>query len=287
MNLEKFKKYFNEISLNLINKQVSNVFNSIGSHIFIEFGKDLISRDSREKKYTRKEWVIWIGNASWRISKNGKYVVGSQDTMIETEIQKLLSKRFLSIKVISQFFDLRFEFENGYQLDTFFNWSEESLWTIFFPDQNEIYTDFSEQKNIASSISISHHFNIVESFSPINIPLKKMVVSRIAFDNDNQPIFHFDNGFSLCLERCAWRLEKRGNYVLGSIDELDKIENVGYILSQLVSRGLVRIEISPSKMDSRIIFDDYLTIKTFTCSLYDSWKLYSGSDIACFVKAIK
>ena len=135
MNKKEFVKSLKLLQSDLVKLSVNTAFNSIGSNVFFEFGQEIEKNVSNGKKELRKEWVIWISMASWRMTRHGKYIGGSGDDrgLIEGNIQRLLGKHFQSIHILSQFLDVEFNFEDGYQLTTFFNWREEDQWTIFLP----------------------------------------------------------------------------------------------------------------------------------------------------------
>ena len=127
---------------------MTHVFNSIGSNIFLELGEDTEIRLKNGKKRQRKQWSIWLGNASWRITKNGKYLVGSVDArenieqhlrnMLEknsayivgyldgdqqnlgVKFQELVGSRMIHVKY-SPSKDATFTFDNQYVLTTFIN----------------------------------------------------------------------------------------------------------------------------------------------------------------------
>ncbi len=84
------------LKLKLKKLEVNRVFNSIGSNIFIEFGFDIEIESKDGRKSKRKQWSIWVSNASWQLSKNENYIVGSGDSreVIQLHIQKLLEKQF-------------------------------------------------------------------------------------------------------------------------------------------------------------------------------------------------
>lgn len=168
------------ISKNLVNQSVNRTNNSIGSNIFIRFGKDIEYIFPNGRKSSRKEWTIWVSHASWRLSKDEKYMAGSFDDplIIQANIDKLLGKRFQSFHFLSQFLDMEFNFEDGYQLTTFFNWREENQWTIFLSNQTEIWVDCSNEEEIKKVQSLAEQCTIKESYKKLELPLQDLVIKK-------------------------------------------------------------------------------------------------------------
>jgi hypothetical protein len=59
----------NLINTSLVNQVMDRTFNSIGSNIFFEFGKQEEYVFPNGKKGVQKEWAIWLSWTSWRISQ--------------------------------------------------------------------------------------------------------------------------------------------------------------------------------------------------------------------------
>ena len=110
------------IETNLIHLKMDRTFNSFGSNVFFQFKKEKKVEDIKGKKVVEKEWLLWIGLASWRINKSNKSIDRSGDSppIIQSIIQSLLSKRFQSLCFLSQFLYAEFNFEDGYQITIFF-----------------------------------------------------------------------------------------------------------------------------------------------------------------------
>jgi hypothetical protein len=255
----------------LVDLEVNRVFNSIGSNVFFEFGKDKEILLKNGKKKIQKEWSIWIGNASWRITKSGKYIVGSGDPsqIIQLYIQKLMNERFRSLRFFSQFLDAKFEFYDGYELTTFFNGFEENQWAVFLSNQTNICVDCSSFEEIKNIQNIAKHFPISENYKKIDF-LQGLKVISITYDKRGQPRLYFENGFSVFLENCTWRLEKKNNYLIGNLDEQNKI-------SELIGKRLVQVGIMETIMDAKFQFEDQYVLKTFTCCrLLNQWQIFSN-----------
>ncbi len=259
---------------------MDRTFNSIGSNVFFEFGKEKKVEVIKGKKIVEKEWSIWLSNASWRISKGNKYIVGSGDSSqaIQSNIQNLLGKQFQSFSFLSQFLDAEFDFEGGYQITTFFNWMEENQWTIFLSDNTNIGVDCSSIEVIQNIRDMSAHFQIEENYKILHALLKKTVIVDITFNKWNLPIFHFENDTSIHLEACAWRLEENGNYLTGCLDDESKKNKKK--LGCLVGKKLEQIGIANSMMDARFQFGDGFTLKTFSCChTEEQWRICAGSKV--------
>jgi hypothetical protein len=211
MNKESFLNSLKLVQTGLKNCEANRVFNSIGSNIFLQFGKNIEILLPNGKKNILKEWRIWIGNASWRITRNGKYIVGSGDnrSYIQSYLKNLLGKRFQSLRFLSQFLDAEFNFENGYQLTTFFNWKEKHQWLIFLPNQTEIVIDCSSNEFIKNIQVLANYVTIKEAYKSIELPFTEIIIKDIAYDSYNDlPFFHCENDISINLNFCTYRLEK-------------------------------------------------------------------------------
>src|SRR3989338_2077109 len=124
-NKKQLQEAFELIRTKLPNFDVNKTSNSIGSNVFFRFGKEVEVTSQNGKKSLRKEWSLWLGNTSWRLSCENKYIVGSNESppILNEKIKRLLFKKFQSFKILSQFFDMTFDFEDGYRLTTFCRWT--------------------------------------------------------------------------------------------------------------------------------------------------------------------
>ncbi len=264
------------INTSLVHLEMDRTFNSIGSNVFFQFGKEKKVEVRKGRKIIEKEWSLWISDASWRISKNGKYIVGSGDSpqIIQSNIQRLLGKRFQSFQFLSQFLDVAFNFEDSYEIITFFNWAEDNQWSLLLPDDSSIGIDCSNKEAIKNVQSIAKNFPIIETYKKLNDLLQGAFVTKINSNKYNLPVFHFENDISFNLEACAWRLEKNKEYIIGCLDnDKGKIKNE---LSKLISKKLKRFNIANSMMDARLQFENGYVLKTFTCCrIVNQWKIFS------------
>ena len=209
-----FLHIYSLINESLVHLVMDRTFNSIGSNVFFEFGKEKEVIHKNGKKQLKKEWSIWISLASWRISKNNRYIVGSGDSqkIIQSRIQTLLGKRFQSLLFLSQFLDAEFNFEDGYQITTFFNWMEEDQWTIFLPDDSNIGVDCSNQTALKNVQCTASHLCIRDHYVKLCTPIEGGVVHKITFNKKNLPVFHFKE--KLLAKLRIWRMEiRKGQYL--------------------------------------------------------------------------
>lgn len=128
--VEELKRTFK----NLESRKVSSVC-SVGSNIFIEWGKYIEFMHSNGKPCKRKEWVFWFSFPDWRITCEDQYVLSSEVShkAIAEKISCMLGKRLESIEVISNLMDLELTFERGYKLASFIHCFEKKQWAIFSP----------------------------------------------------------------------------------------------------------------------------------------------------------
>lgn len=273
------------IDTDLVNLKMDRTFNSIGSNVFFQFGKEIKIEVIKGKKVIEKEWSLWLSLASWRINKGNTYIVGSGDApkTIQSNIQLLLGKRFQSFRFISQFLDAEFNFEDGYQITTFFNWLEEDQWSLLLPDDSYIGVDCSSAEAIKNVQAMSKYFKIEENYEKVDSPFQATSVTNIAFNERNMPIIHFENDSSIHLEACAWRLEKKGNYLVGCLDDDQK--KIQDELTHLIGKKLHQIDLASAMMDARFQFEGGFVLKTFSCcSVTNQWKICVNKEPIFYAK---
>ena len=266
---------------------MDRTFNSVGSNIFFEFGgsKEYILPNG--KKDIRKEWSIWLSWTSWRITHYNKYIIGSDENpeiSIQLSLDKLLGKRFQSLLFISQFLDIEFDFEDGYRVDTFFNYAEEDQWLIFLPNDSEIVIDCSTKESIKSLQALSKQISIKDRFTKINLPILVEKVNEISSAEDKILKLVFANNFSIDLGAAGWRLEKDGEYCGGGLDyyfESKKGQEAGFKnkLFELVGKKIRHIGIDPSGMDARLEFEGGYILEIFTHAQTDPWKISHKGEV--------
>jgi len=274
MNKKEIFKCVKAMNKDLIKQSINRAFTSMCSNVFFEFGNKIEINLPNNKKDFRKEWIIWISHASWRITKGEKYIIGSNDDheMIQSELQNLLNVRLISFQFISQFLDIEFCFEEDYKITTFFNWTEENQWTIFLPDGSNIGIDCSSNEEIRDIIKLSKSFNIKDNYNQIQLPINGLSVIEINFNEENETLIHFESEFFLFLKTCAWRLEREENYLIGNLDK-----NPYHFLKMLKGKRIRQVKIANELKDAEFQFEDGYILKTFSCIRYsDQWKIKSS-----------
>ena len=184
MDHNQFLEAYNLLNTSLINQVMDRTYNSVGSNIFFEFGKqkEIVFQNGRRR--LQKEWSIWLSWASWRISQHNKYVIGSGESPevnIQTHLERLLGKRISSLRFLSQFLDLEINFEDGYQVTTFVNRIEENQWVIFLSNDTEIVIDCSSQKAIESVQHLSKQIEIKNKYKNLDFSFLDAEVKELFF----------------------------------------------------------------------------------------------------------
>lgn len=269
-----FLEAYELIKSDLTKLEINHVFNSIGSNVFFEFGEDQEITFKNGKKDIQKEWSIWAGNVSWKITKYKKYVVGSGDSReaIQLYIQELLGKRFLSLQFNSQFLDAEFSFTEGYCLTTFFDRLAEDQWTIFLPNQTTIGVDGCSYEEVKEIQDQAKDFSIVENYRELEFSQKGLCVSEIVYDENDQPTFLFMSK-EIRFQNCTWRLEKGQEYLIGYLD--GDFDRVNKLMTKLIGKKLLRMSCASNLMDAKFEFEDQYVIKTFACV----YTLDSGTEL--------
>ena len=205
---------------------MDRTFNSVGSNIFFEFGEKKEYVFPNGKKSAQKEWSIWLSWASWRITHHNRYITGSDENpeiSIQSFLDKLLGKRFQSLLFISQFLDIELNFEDGYKINTFFNYSVENQWLIFLPNDSEMVIDCSTKESIKSLQSLSKQININDRFTKVNLSILGEKVDEISYKEDKVSKLILSNDFLVDLGTAAWRLAKNNEYYLGRLGFMGRI----------------------------------------------------------------
>lgn len=286
-DLELFSHACKSINEHLIGKVMDRTFNSIGSNVFFQFGKATEYCLRNGKKGIKKEWRIWLSWASWRICRHNQYIVGSgenPEVNIQIHLEQLLGKRFQSFQFLSQFLDVQFNFEDGYQITTFFNYFEEHQWLIFLPDKTEIVLDCPTKESIEYIQKLSKQLKYNDKYTKTDISLPEVVINDILCDEDTVSKFICANDFFIDLGLASWRLEKNNEYSAGRLDyyfgcEKSKENIFKSKLFELVGKKLRHIDIDLSGMDARFQFDDGYVLEVFTHSSIDPWKVCSRDTV--------
>lgn len=295
--IKKFLHACDSTKTKLVNVEMNNVFNSIGYSVTFEFGNiKEITKSKSGREFIWREWSLRIGNAVWRLSKEGKYIIGSEDPqeLIQIGIEKLLGKRFQSLQFISQFLDVEFSFDDGYKLTTFFNWFCRDQWTLSLPDNNYMWVDCDNYKEIRKVLNIAKHLPITEKYQEVDFPYEGVKLTKIIFIEGERPKLQFGSKFSIDLKFCEWRLERDDMYLVGYRDLVTSncnFKNKIYkkikfytLMNELIGKTLEKVEVN-SFMEGRFQFEDQFVLKTFSClrSIHQ-WRIYSKEVPSFYAK---
>lgn len=135
-----------ELSTSLFNKIIGTKPTRVklghGSFITFDFG-----RDTEEKIKTRSgafktlyfgEWHFWVYMCAWRIDKNNKPFIGSNDSrdFIEQHLHSLEEKELKQVIILNNAFDAKLTFGDEYQLHLFsFQVTDDEQWMLFTPEK--------------------------------------------------------------------------------------------------------------------------------------------------------
>lgn len=266
---------------------MDRTYNSVGSNIFFEFGerKEIVLQNGRKR--LQKEWCIWLSWTSWRITQHSKYIIGSGENLevnIQTYLEKLLGKRFQSFRFLSQYLDVEFNFEDGYQISTFFNRVTEDQWLIFLPDKTEIVIDCSSEKAIKTVQCLSKQVEIQNKYKEVECSFPNVAVIEFSFEENEVLKIICTDGISIDIGLSAWRLEKNDEYQIGRKDyyfgciegQRNQLEDK---LLNLVGKKIKCIGLNSTKMDARIEFEGGYKLEIFTHARTDQWKIVQNSEI--------
>jgi hypothetical protein len=113
-----------------------------GSFLTFDFGRDI-----EEKIKTRSggfetilfgEWNLWVYMCAWRIDKNNKPFIGSNDSrdLIKQHLRSLESKKLRQVIILNEAFDATLVFGEEYQLHLFsFQVTDHEQWMLFTPEK--------------------------------------------------------------------------------------------------------------------------------------------------------
>ncbi len=290
MDFNKFISGLQNINSTLPGKKVEKAWNSVGDSIFFDFGDIFSTEMCRDgSMYLTWEWDIHIGNGAWRLTKDKRFVVGSNSRKeIEEEIQKLLSKKFISIEIVSQFLDLEINFEDGYQIQTFFFSEAEDQWWFSFPnrattprEKEYICIDCETPEQIRDGLELSLRLPIRDNYEPLTDLLDGKLIKRIFLEED-RIFMSCEDRLYFAIDTWRWRLERDGGYETGSsrVDFSD--EELAKRLQVLVGERIKRVDAANEKNDLRIQIGDHYVLKTFTSSEEDQCFINSKKDMILF-----
>lgn len=275
------------INTSLVNQVMDRTFNSVGSSVFFEFGKQEEFVFPNGKRGVQKEWSIWLNWTSWRISQHNKYIVGSGENLevnIQTYIEKLLGKRFQSFQFLSQFLDIEFDFEDGYRISTFFNRFAEDQWLMFLPDKTELIIDCSSKQAIESVQYLSKQVEIKHKYKELELPILNTEVKDVVFGERALLQIICTEDFSVDLGLSAWRLEKNGQYQEGRIDYYfgsseGKGQELEDKLSALIGQKIQSVSMDVSGMDLKLDIDGGYVFEIFSHSKAGPWKIFHNNEV--------
>lgn len=290
MDHNQFLESYHLLNTSLINQVMNRTYHSVGSNIFFEFGKQKEVVLQNGRKRFRREWSIWLSWTSWRIAQHNKYVIGSgenSEVNIQAHLDRLLGKRILSFRFLSQFLDLEINFEDGYKVTTFFNRIEENQWIIFLSNNTEIVIDCSSEKAIECIQNISKWVAIENKYQKLDFLFLDAEVKEFLFGENELLKIICTEGVVIDLGLLAWRLEKHNQYQLGRKDyyflsiEGQNKEIQGKLLN-LVGKKLRCIGTDRSGMDVRLEFEDGYILEIFTHARTHPWRIfYKGEVLLC------
>jgi len=284
---KKFLQICELLHTGLTNQVMDRTYNSVGSNIFFEFGKQKEIIFPNGKIRLQKEWCIWLSGTSWRISQHNKYVIGSGESheiKIQPYLEKLLGKRLLSFSFSSQFLDIEINFEDGFQVTTFFNQIEENQWLIFLPNKTELIIDCSSAIAIESVQHLSKQIEIESRYKKIDRSFLNAEVEKVLFKENEISKLICSNGISIDLGSSAWRLEKSNQYCIGRKDYYfgstgEQVKEHKDKLLGLIGKKIKHMSLDSSGMDGRIGFEDNYILEIFTHSKTDSWKICQNENV--------
>ncbi len=263
-----FIENFHFFNKSLLGEVVKRSYISIGSHIFVNFGEEFESKFPNGKPCKKSPWTIWIGaNVQWRLSQNGKFVVGSSQSydQMNAGVQRLFGKKYLSYSIISQLMDIQFEFEDGYQLTSFFNVLIHEQWVLFCKNENTaglVAETLGEVKQIQH---LSSHFSIQNLFKDISLPIRQKRLIHFSLE-EAELYLHFEDDLTLCLDCCDWRIEKNDEYCIGSGEfSLENDIDIHQYLDEIKGKKLVQSSVTQPFQDAMFEFENKYVIKTFSC----------------------
>lgn len=287
MNNDLFLNALTLMNTSLLNQVMDRTYNSVGSNIFFEFGeqKEIVFQNG--KKHFQKEWCIWLSGTSWRISQNNKYVVGSGESLeinIQLYLERLLGKRIESYCFVSHFLDMQINFEDGYQVTTFFNYIEKDQWLVFLPNETEIVLDCSSVELIKSVQNLSKDLKIKRKYKKTNSLFLDLKIEDILFNENEISKMVCSDNISIDLGLSSWRIEDNSQYFMGRKDYYfgcieGHMKELQEKLLCLVRKKIKHMNVDSSTTDLRLEFEDGFTLEMFTHSKTNPWKICHHDDV--------
>ena len=203
---------------------------------------------------------------------------------IQTHLEKLLGKHFLSFLVISQFLDIEFNFEDEYKVTTFFNLATENQWLVFLPNDSEIVIDCSSEKAIKAVQHLSKQVEVKNKYKEVEHSFFGAEVIEFIFKEMEVSKIICTEGFSIYLGSSAWRLEKNNQYQLGSIDyyfgsKEGQSKELKDKLLDLTGKKIKRMSTDSSGMDAMLEFEGGYILEIFTHAQMDQWQICRNREV--------
>ncbi|HEU5375948.1 MAG TPA: hypothetical protein VFV38_10950 [Ktedonobacteraceae bacterium] len=128
----------------IIGNRAWGVKHGIGTFITLEFGQPVSPTYPDGKSHG--EWHLWVYGGAWRLEKEGRVIVASEDdrTKIEMEIQCIEGCVLQSFEVMTPALDALLVFEDEIVLRIFSIYSEETEergmdnWLLYTPDAGNV-----------------------------------------------------------------------------------------------------------------------------------------------------
>lgn len=118
----------------------------VGSFLTIEFGKE-IDIIVNSTTYQRGEWHLWLYGCVWRLEKNGRLLVGCEDSRedIEPHLVDYGDRRLRDFN-ISAFGDANLVFDKGLVLRVFIVSSTETEnWMLYTPEHQVLVSGSGDE----------------------------------------------------------------------------------------------------------------------------------------------
>jgi len=252
-------------------KRVVGALNSIGSNVFVNLGQYFTHSLRDGSKMELSEQSIWLGNTTWRLSRENVYIVGSADVREEIQmgIGQLCGMTFEGYSFLSKILEIEFRFSGGFKLTTFTDWKENNQWTVFFQDNPEsndpipcFCVDFDD-KCLSEIQDLDQKIKIDNAFHQIHEIRTEEKVSSIRGNSFHDIKIFFCPEEFLSLEACHFRLERDGNYLFGQLD-FEDIDSMQSSLKVLIGNRLKTVEVNVD-LDAKFTFENGYQLSVFTC----------------------
>lgn len=142
---------------NLVGLTARRVKLGYGSFITMDFGNDIevkVKTKTGVNKHTRGEWHLWVYQCAWRIDKNDKPVVGSEDDrkIIEKLVKCIEGKVLKKFEILTDSFDAKLTFSGNIVLYLFSHITVEvEQWMLYTPGDKVLVVGPSTQWKYSSS----------------------------------------------------------------------------------------------------------------------------------------